>query len=71
MKNKKGDSKIAQNLKKLKKTHHLSQSDLCKKADLAYHTVAKIENGATPDPRISTMIKLAAAFQVPVEELIK
>jgi transcriptional regulator with XRE-family HTH domain len=71
MAKKKKDSKIAQNLKKLKKAHHLSQTDLCKKADLAYHTIAKIENGATPDPRISTIVKLAGAFQVPIEELVK
>ncbi len=64
------ESKIAENLKKLKKEHRLSQSDLCKKADLAYHTVAKIENGATPDPRISTIIKLAGALQVPIDELV-
>jgi transcriptional regulator with XRE-family HTH domain len=67
---KKKVSKIGQNLKKLKKSHNLSQSDLCKKADLAYHTIAKIENGATPDPRISTIVKLAKAFPVPIEELV-
>lgn len=67
----KKDLKISENLKKLKKQNNLSQSDLCKKADLAYHTIAKIENGATPDPRISTIKKLAKALEVTVEELIK
>jgi DNA-binding XRE family transcriptional regulator len=65
------DLKIAENLKKLKKAQKLSQTDLCKRADLAYHTVAKIENGTTPDPRISTIVKIASALNVPVEELIK
>jgi transcriptional regulator with XRE-family HTH domain len=63
--------KIAMNLKKLKKAHALSQSDLCKKANLAYHTIAKIENGSTRDPRISTVVKIAEAFKVPIEELVK
>jgi transcriptional regulator with XRE-family HTH domain len=65
------NSKIAANLKKLKEEHGLSQSDLCKKTDLAYHTIAKIENGKTSDPRVSTIQKIAKAFNVPVEKLIK
>lgn len=71
MANQKKQSKIAGNLKKIKKQLKLSQSELCKKADLAYHTVAKIESGSTPDPRVSTVAKIAAALQVPIEELIK
>lgn len=71
MKEKKKNSKISKNLKKLKKDRNWSQSDLSRITDLAYHTIAKIENGATPDPRISTVIKIAKAFKVPVEVLVK
>lgn len=69
MSKKKRLTKIAENIKKLKKEQGLSQSDLCKKTDLAYHTIAKIENGATPDPRISTVRKLAEALGVTLEKL--
>jgi len=62
-------SKIAENIKKLKKEKGLSQSDLCKKTDLAYHTIAKIENGSTPDPRLSTVKKIADALGVTLERL--
>jgi transcriptional regulator with XRE-family HTH domain len=63
-------SRLAKNLKRLKKEYKLSQSDLCKKTDLAYHTIAKIETGATPDPRISTVKKLAEAFKVSIDQLV-
>ena len=71
MAKKKRLSKIAENIKKLKKEQGLSQSDLCKKADLAYHTIAKIESGSTPDPRISTVKKIAEALGVTLEKLIQ
>jgi len=64
-------SKIAENLKRFKKDQNLSQSDLCKKTGLAYHTIAKIENGATADPRISTLKKVAAALGVSIDVLVK
>jgi len=63
--------KIIRNLKRLKKDPRWSQSDLSRETNLAYHTIAKIETGATPDPRISTVLKIAAAFKVPIEDLIK
>lgn len=63
-------STIAKNLKLLKKKKGLSQSDLCKKANLAYHTIAKIEAGSTTDPRISTLKKIADALNVSIDTLI-
>lgn len=71
MKNKKNISKIAENLKRLKREKGLSQSDLCKKTSLAYHTIAKIETGATPDPRINTLKKIANALNVSLDALVK
>jgi len=69
MKNKPKISKIAANLKRLKQERGLSQSDLCKKTGLAYHTIAKIETGSTSDPRISTLKKLAKALDVSLDIL--
>ena len=64
-------SKIAENLRKLRAEKKLSKSKLVTKTGLDYHTIAKIENGRTPDPRVHTMIKLAMALETSVEELVK
>jgi predicted transcriptional regulator len=64
-------SKIAANLKRLKREKKLSQSSLCRKSGLAYHTIAKIETGTTSDPRISTLKKLAYALGVSLDDLVK
>lgn len=71
MTKKKEVPKIAKNIKKQRERLNLSQDDLSKRSDLAFHTIAKIETGATTDPRISTMQKIAASFGVTVDELVK
>jgi len=42
-----------------------------KKADLAFHTIAKIEAGSTPNPTIETVAKIAKALEVSVDDLLK
>lgn len=73
--NDKEAEKIAKNLKKnfgrLKNKGDWTQGNLSQEAKLAYHTIAKIESGSTKDPRISTLKKIADAFEVTVDELIK
>lgn len=64
-------SKIAENLRKLRSKKHLSKSKLVTATGLDYHTIAKIENGRTPDPRVHTMVKIAIALETSVEELVK
>ncbi|MEK9131974.1 MAG: helix-turn-helix domain-containing protein [Patescibacteria group bacterium] len=64
-------SKIAENIKKLKNEHGLKQGSLANKATLAYHTVAKIEAGSTFDPRLSTLQKIADAFEITIDKLVK
>ena len=64
-------SKIAENLKRIKKAKGFSKSDLVRQTDLDYHTIAKIENGLTPDTRISTLIKIAKALKEPIGNLVK
>jgi transcriptional regulator with XRE-family HTH domain len=63
-------SKIAENVKRLKKEKGLSKSDLVRETGLDYHTIAKIENGKTPDPRINTVIKIAAALKKTLDQLV-
>lgn len=64
-------SKIAKNLRRFRIEKHLSKSKLVTKTGLDYHTIAKIENGRTPDPRVHTMVKIANALETTVEELVK
>jgi len=64
-------SKIGKNMKKYRKKIGISQDVLSKRANLAYHTIAKIEAGSTPDPRIETVKKIADALNVTLDDLIK
>jgi len=58
-------------MKKYRKKLGISQDVLSKRADLAYHTIAKIEAGSTPDPRIETVKKIADALGVTIDDLMK
>jgi len=50
-------STIADNIKKYRNKLGISQDQLSKKANLAFHTIAKIEAGATLNPTIETVKK--------------
>lgn len=62
---------IARNMKKYRDKLGISQDKLSKIADVTLHTITKIESGATPDPRIETLRKIAAALDVKVDDLLK
>ena len=64
-------SNISVNIKKYRNKLGISQDTLSKKAGLAFSTVAKIEAGSTPDPRIETVKKIADALGVMIDDLIK
>jgi len=66
-----GQSNIGRNIRKYRIKLGLSQDVLSKRADLAFHTIAKIESGSTGDPRIETVKKIATVFGVSLDELIK
>ena len=50
---------IARNIKKYREKLDISQDKLSKLADIAYNVIIKIESGATPNPTIETMAKIA------------
>lgn len=67
----KQESKIGVNIRKYRNKMGISQDALSKKADLAFHTIAKIEAGSTPDPRIETVKKIANALGVSLDDLMR
>jgi len=62
---------IGDNIRKYRKLAGISQDVLSKKADLAFHTIAKIEAGSTPNPTIDTVKKIADALGVSLDDLMK
>ena len=67
----KPNSTIAKNIKKYRGKMDISQDKLSKLAGITLHTITKIESGATSDPRIETVKKIAKALNVTLDELIK
>ena len=67
----KQESKIGKNIRKYRKKLGISQDVLSKRANLAFHTIAKIEAGSTPAPRIETVKKIADALDVTLDDLMK
>ena len=57
-------------LKQLRKKAGWSQQKLAEKAGLSYNVITKIEQGAAKNPNIQTMIKLANAFQISLDDLV-
>lgn len=61
---------IAQNIKTRRLELGISQDKLSKLADVTFHTIAKIESGATLNPGVTTMMKIAQALGVSVDDLL-
>lgn len=62
---------VAKNMKKYRMELKISQDKLSKLADVTFHTIAKIESGATPNPGIETVSKIAKALDVTVNDLLE
>ncbi len=61
---------LAKRLKELRKKSGWSQQKLAEKAGLSYNTITKLEQGAATMPTIQTMIKIADAFGISLDELV-
>ena len=59
------------NLAKMRKEKGLTQEGLSRKADISFHTLVKIEGGGIKNPRIETVIKLAKALGISLDDLMK
>ena len=62
---------IAENIKKYRAKLGISQDKLSKLSDVTYNTIIKIESGATSNPRVETLKKIADALKVGIDDLMK
>lgn len=61
---------LDQRLKSLRKKAGWSQQKLAEKAGLSFNVITKIEQGVAKRPTIQTMVKLADAFGVSLDEVV-
>lgn len=62
---------IRNNLRKLRKKKGLSQEKLARLADISLNALTKIESGFAKKPTIQTVVKLAKALEVSIDDLVK
>lgn len=62
---------IGENIRKYRLQKDISQDRLSKLADVAFHTIVKIESGETPNPTIETVKKIADALGVSLDDLMR
>ena len=54
----------------LRKKAGWSQQKLAEKAGLSYNMITKIEQGVAKQPTIQTVMKIAKAFHISLDELV-
>jgi len=57
-------------IKEFRSKLNMSQDQLAKKADIPFSTLVKIEDGYTRNPSMETLIKIADAFGISIDELV-
>lgn len=62
---------LASNIKKYRKKLNISQDKLSKLSNVTYNTIIKIESGKNMNPTIKTLMKIATALGVSLDELAK
>jgi len=61
---------LAKRVKEYRKQKGWSQQKLAEKAGLSYNTITKIEQGIGDSPTLKTLLKLADALGVGLDELV-
>jgi len=61
---------ISKNIKKLRDKTGLSQDQTARKANMPLSTYLKVENGVTPNPSIQTLLNIAEALEISLDELV-
>jgi transcriptional regulator with XRE-family HTH domain len=62
---------LGKRIREVRKAQGLSQEHLARRADISLNVLNRIETAAVTDPHYSTLTKLAAAFDMPIAELLK
>ena len=62
---------IGKTIRKYRQGKEMSQEALARAANLSLPTIVKIESGETPNPSIDTVQKIAKAFGVSIDDLMK
>lgn len=61
---------LEKRIKEFRSKLNMSQDHFAKKANIPFSTLVKIEAGYTPNPSIKTLIKIADAFGIGLDELV-
>ncbi len=61
---------LEKNVKKFRKIKGWTQQRLAEKAGLSYTAITTLEQGIAKQPTIQTIIKLADAFEITIDELV-
>lgn len=61
---------LANRLKQLRKEKGWSQQKLAENTGLSFNAVTKIEQGLAKHPTLKTLLKLAEAFEISLDELV-
>ena len=59
------------NLKQLRKKKGWTQEKLAQESGISFHTLIKIERGDIKGPRLVTLIKIAKALNLSIDDLLK
>ena len=62
---------LAKKIRELRNKKGLSQEKLARLAEVSYNTVVKIESGESKNPTFQTMVGIAKALGVSLDELVK
>ncbi len=62
---------IGSRIKELRKKADLTQEEFARRADIPYATLLKIENDTVKNPTMTTLIKIAGALEIKIDDLIK
>jgi transcriptional regulator with XRE-family HTH domain len=62
---------VGRSVRALREERGLSQMALAVAAGLSLNAVARLEQGGIPDPRLSTVVAIARALGVTLDQLVK
>ena len=63
-------SSILENIKKIRNKKGWSQGKLARESGISYQTLIKIEQNRVKNPKLQTLIKIANALEVTLDELV-